>query len=262
VVTALWIIYGAAIALRMAVFTQMAISVKEGMLWGALAVLLGVCAYLKESFARKNNDNAIRGLRDQLIRLQAYGEGTASAMGRSLARMGALPETNPKGEEIVDELKEGLKELVKTLAESARPQIVPVTLSRNQNIFYVGLLGILVLVLVLVVGLAVKNIYDEFPNPLSPIQMSDLVDRLRKEHPQRLRTVRKADRKSIALAEQFRKVFESAHWVLVAPPQLPSNGAVLYRGLVIWRAPDDLQALAVSRLFHYSSLPYETSHRR
>jgi hypothetical protein len=175
--------------------------------------------------------------------------------------MGALPETNPKGEEIVDELKEGLKEFrdnVKALAESTRPQTVPVTLSRNQNIFYVGLLSILVLVLVLAAGLEVKNLYDKFPNPLSPIQMSDLTDRLRREHPQRLRIVRKADRKSIALAEQFRKVFESAHWVLVAPPQLPSNGAILYRGLVIWRAPDDLQALAVSRVFHNSSLPYET----
>jgi cyanate permease len=80
VVTALWIIYGAAIALRMAVFTQTAISWQEGVLWFALASLLSIFAYLKESFTRKNNDNAIRGLREQLIRLQAFGEGTASAM--------------------------------------------------------------------------------------------------------------------------------------------------------------------------------------
>jgi hypothetical protein len=121
VVTALWIIYGAAIALRMAVFVQTAIAWQEGLMWFAVAVALSLWAYFKESLARKTSESAIRGLREQLIKLQGFSEGTASAMGRSLARMAALPETNPKGEEIVDELKEGLKafrENAKALAES------------------------------------------------------------------------------------------------------------------------------------------------
>jgi hypothetical protein len=132
-------------------------------------------------------------------------------MGRSLTRMGALPETNPKGEEIVDELKEGLKEFrenVKALAESiSRPQTAPATLNRSQRMAVVGVGSIGVLAVVLIIGLSIKNVYDEFPNPLSPAQMSDLVVRLRKERPQRLKIIRRADQKSVALAEQVQKKF-------------------------------------------------------
>jgi hypothetical protein len=196
-----------------------------------------------------------------LIKLQGFSEGTASAMGRSLTRMGALPETTPKGEEIVDELKEGLKEFrenLKALAEStSRPQTAPVTLTRTQKIVGRALMGVLVLVLVMSIGLLVKNFAAKFPNPLSPTQISDLADRLRNEGPQKVMIVREADRKSIALAEQFRKIFESAHWVLVTPPRPPNNGAFLFRGLVVWRAPTDYQALAFSRALYISDLPYD-----
>lgn len=264
-VTAVWIIYGAAIALRMAVFTRMAVSWQEGMVWAVVAVLLGALAYFKESSARKGSELAVTGLREQLIKLQGFSEGTASAMGRSLSRIGALPETTPKGEEIVDELKEGLKEFrenIKALAEStSRPQTAPVTPTRTQKIVGSVLIGLLVLALVMLTWgllLVVKNVSDEFPNSLSPAQISDLAGRLRKEGLQKVMIVRKADPKSIALAEQFRRVFESAHWVLVTPPRPPNNGTTLLRGLVVWRAPNDYQALAFSRALYISGLPYET----
>jgi cyanate permease len=61
VVTALWIIYGAAIALRMAVFTQTAISWQEGVVWFAIAALLSIFPYLNERSARKASDVAITG---------------------------------------------------------------------------------------------------------------------------------------------------------------------------------------------------------
>jgi hypothetical protein len=191
-VTALWILYGAAIALRMAVFTQTAITWREGLLWLGAALLLGTWAYLKESAARKDSNLAITGLREQLIRLQGFSEGTASAMGRSLKRMEALPETTAKSEEVVDELREGLKELdnsAKALTESAaRPQPVPVFFT-PQVLFVLGLGA---LALVLMTGIAIKNVYDAFPNPLSPEQMSDLADRLRNEGPQKEMIVREA----------------------------------------------------------------------
>ncbi|GEM_PF-2645229 len=256
-VTALWILYGAAIALRMAAFTQTAISWQEGLVWFVAALLLSVFAYFKESFARKGSDLAITGLREQLIRLQGFSEGTASAMGRSLNRMEALPETTPKSEEIVGELREGLKELgnsAKALTETARPQPAPVVATPSVKF----VLGLGVLAVSLMIGIAIKNVYDAFPNPLSPAQMSDLADRLRNEGPQRVMIVRKTNRKSIALAEQFRRIFESAHWVLVTPPRSPSNRVTLIRGLVIWHAPTDYQAFALSRELRTSGLLYQT----
>ncbi len=256
-VTALWIIYGAAIALRMAVFTQTAISWQEGLGWFVAALLLSVFAYFKESFARKGSDLAITGLREQLIRLQGFSEGTASAMGRSLNRMEALPETTPKSEEIVGELREGLKELgdsAKALTETARPQPAPVFLTPPVMV----VLGMGILAAILIIGITIKNAYDAFPNPLSPAQMSDLADRLRNEGPQRVMIVRKANPKSIALAEQFKEIFESAHWVLVTPPRSPSNRAILIRGLIIFHAPTDDRAFALSRELRTSGLLYQT----
>jgi hypothetical protein len=111
---------------------------------------------------------------------------------------------------------------------------------------------------VIIIALTVENVSAQFPNPLSPAQIADLADRLRSESPQRVMIVRKADRKSIAIAEQFREIFESAHWVLVTPPRPPSSGIILLRGLAVWRAPSDYQALAFSRALHLSGLPYET----
>jgi hypothetical protein len=257
VVTALWIIYGAAIALRMAVFTQTAISWQEGLGWFVAALLLSVFAYFKESFARKGSDLAITGLREQLIRLQGFSEGTASAMGRSLNRMEALPDTTPKSEEIVGELREGLKELgnsAKALTETARPQ--PASVSTPPSVKFVLGLGVLAVSLIIVI--VIKNAYDAFPDPLSPAQMSDLADRLRNEGPQHVMIVRTENRKSIALAEQFREIFESAHWVLVTPPRSPSSRANLMRGLVIWHAPSDDRAFALSRELRTSGLLYQT----
>lgn len=256
VVTALWIIYGAAIALRMAVFTQTAISWQEGLGWFVTALLLSVFAYFKESLARKGSDLAITGLREQLIRLQGFSEGTASAMGRSLNRMEALPDTTPKSEEIVGELREGLKELgnsAKALTETARPQPAPATTLPVKFV-----LGLGVLAVSLIIILVIKNAYDAFPDPLSPAQMSDLADRLRNEGPQRVMIVRTQNRKSIALAEQFREIFESAHWVLVTSPRSPSSRVNLMRGLVIWHAPTDDRAFALSRELRTSGLLYQT----
>jgi hypothetical protein len=134
-----------------------------------------------------------------------------------------------------------------------------VTLTRKERITVVGLLSVGILAVVLLIGLRIKNVYDEFPNPLSPAQMSDLADRLRNEgRPQRIIIVRKEDRKSIALAEQFGQIVESAHWVLVMPPRPPRNGVILPRGLPVWRAPTDYQALALSRALIFADLPYET----
>ena len=93
----------------------------------------------------------------------------------------------------------------------------------------------------------IKNAYNRFPDPLSPTQMSALADRLRDEGPQKVMIVRKDDRQSIALADQFREIFESAHWVLITPPRPPNNGVILFRGLVIWRAPSDYQPLDAAR---------------
>ena len=264
-VTALWIIYGAAIALRMAVFTHTAISWQEGLLWFGAALLLSALAYLKESSARKAGDLAMTGLREQLIRLQGFSEGTASAMGRSLNRMEALPETTPKSEEIVSELREGLRDLregAKALTEAtARPQPIPATATRTQQTIGYGILVVLVFALVLAVGLTIKNTYDLFPNPLSPLQMSDLANRLQKENPQNVIIVRTADRQSIALAEQFRQIFESAHWALVTPPRSPSKNTTLIRGIVVWHAPTDYQAFVFSRALHASvpDFPYQTA---
>jgi hypothetical protein len=262
VVTALWIIYGAAIALRMAVFTQTAISWQEGLLWFVAAVLLSALAYFKESSDRKGSNLAITGLREQLIKLQGFSEGTASAMGRSLNRMEQLPETTPKSEEIVSELRDGLKELrdsARALTEStARPQTAPVTLTRLQSMFLRGFVSVGIVTAVLIVVLTIKTTYLEFPNPLSPAQMSDLADRLRADGPQKVMIVRTADHKSVALAEQFKQIFDSAHWVLVTPPRLPHSGAHLFRGLVVWRSPADYQPLSFSRALYISNLPYET----
>lgn len=244
-------------------FTQTALSWQEGLVWFVAAILLSVLALFRESAARRGSDRAITGLREQLIKLQGFSEGTASAMGRSLTRMEALPETTPKGEEIVRELREGLRELregAKALTEStARSQPVPVAITPLQRRIGYGILIILIATLVLIIGLIIKNTYDLFPDPLSPAEMSDLTDRLRKEKPQKVMIVRTADRQSIALAEQFRQLFESAHWALVEPPRSPSKNTTLIRGLVVWHAPADYQAFVFSRALHASArdCPYQ-----
>jgi hypothetical protein len=264
-VTALWIIYGAAIALRMAMFTQTAISWQEGLVWFAAAILLSVLAFFRESAVRRGSDRAITGLREQLIKLQGFSEGTASAMGRSLTRMEELPGTTPKSEEIVSELREGLREFregAKALTESTtRSQPVPVAITPAQRRIGYGILVVLISALVLAIGLTIKNAYDLFPDPLSPAEMSDLTDRLRKENPQKVMIVRTADRQSIALAEQLRQIFESAHWALVEPPRSPSKSTILIRGVVVWHAPADYQAFVFSRALHASArdFPYQVA---
>jgi hypothetical protein len=259
VVTPLWISYGAVIALRMAMFPQP--TKEECLVWLAAAAMLGIFAYFKESSTRKVSDLEIRGLNEKLSKMQGFMEGSTSAMGNTISRIGTLPETSLKGEEIVKELKAELKELrenVKALDETTFRRPVPVPLSRARTILIKALMGLLALLLMMFLWFGLKSTYDQFPDPMSPAQISDLTDRLRKERPQRLKIIRQADRKSVALAEQFRKIFESAHWLLVTPPQPPNNGLTLLRGLVVWRAPDDLQALAFSRVLHNCGLPYET----
>lgn len=112
---------------------------------------------------------------------------------------------------------------------------------------------------VMLAALQMENIYDQFPNPLSSTQMSALVNQLRDDPggPQRVEIVRKEDPQSVELAEQFRQIFESAHWVLVSPPRPPTHGVILLRGLTIWHAPTDVQAFAFSRVLHDSGVPYQ-----
>lgn len=177
-------------------------------------------------------------------------------MGRSLNRMEALPDTSPKSEEIVGELREGLKELgnsAKALTETARPQPAPAPTLPVKIVLGLGFLAV-----GLIIILVIKNAYDAFPDPLSPTQMSDLADRLRNEGPRQVMIVRTQNRKSIALAEQFKEIFESAHWVLVTPPRSPSSHVNLMRGLVIWHAPNDDRAFALSRELRTSGLLYQT----
>jgi hypothetical protein len=184
----------------------------------------------------------------------------SEAIARLLARMEALPETTLKDAEIVGEVREGLKGIrdsEKMFAETiSQPHTAPVPLARIRSIVLVLCVALLAAAMILV--LTIKNIYDEFPGPLSPAQMSDLSNRLRAEDHQKVMIVRKADRQSIALAEQFREIFESAHWVLVTPPRPPNNGAILQRGIVVWHAPTDYQAFALSRALYISGLPYLT----
>lgn len=107
-------------------------------------------------------------------------------------------------------------------------------------------------------GLVIKSAYDLFPDPLTPGQMSALSERLRSEDPQRVEIVRKDDARCIALAEQFQKVFESAHWILVTPPRSPNRGVILGRGLIIWHGDDNIHAFVLSRALHDSGITPQT----
>lgn len=136
-------------------------------------------------------------------------------------------------------------------APAAKAQTVRVPFS------IISLLTIAIVIAVTIIALTAKRVYDQFPNPLSPAQMSDLADRLRNESPQKVMIVRKGDWRSVALAEQFRKILESAHWVLVMPPRSPSSGVVLIRGLAVWHAPTDSQTFVFSRALRALGLPYQ-----
>jgi hypothetical protein len=121
-----------------------------------------------------------------------------------------------------------------------------------------GLLVVLICLLAMYFVLVAKNVYDQFPNPLTPLQISDLASQLRNEgSPQRVEIVREEDPKSIALAEQFTQIFESAHWIIERPPRAPSSGVTLIRGLVIWHAPTDELAFVFTRSLHDFGFPYQ-----
>lgn len=186
----------------------------------------------------------------------------SEAIARLLARMEALPETTLKDAEIVGEVREGLKGIrdsEKMFAESvSQPHPAPVPLGRTPAIVLISVVCVTLFAVAMLLVLAIKNTYDAFPGPLSPAQISDLSARLRAEDHQKVMILRKADRQSIALAEQFREIFESAHWVLVTPPRPPNNGGILPRGIVVWHAPTDYQAFALSRALYISGVPYLT----
>jgi hypothetical protein len=181
------------------------------------------------------------------------------AIARLLTRMEALPEATLKDAEIVGEVREGLKGIrdsEKMFADSvSQPQAAPPTLNRRIAALINVLVSLLVLGVALIIVSGIETTYDQFPNPLSQTQMSDLIERLRAEGPQTVMIVRKVDPHSVALAEQFRKIFESAHWVLITPPRPPNKGVTLVRGLVVLHAPTDYRAFALSRALYISGLP-------
>lgn len=122
-----------------------------------------------------------------------------------------------------------------------------------------SLMMILFVLLVMFSALEIKHYYDQFPNPLTQKQISDLAYRMQKQSGQAhmVDIVRTEDPKSMALAEQFRQVFESAHWGLVIPPHAPSSGVSLIRGIVIWHAPTDELAFVFTRSLHDFGFPYQ-----
>lgn len=109
-----------------------------------------------------------------------------------------------------------LNDSEKGVAESApQSSTAMVTL-----VFWRVLAGLLVVLIVLFVGQlgeTIKIAYDQFPNPLTSTQILDLAERMQKQGggPHMVDIVRTQDPESMALAEQFRQVFESAHWALV-----------------------------------------------
>jgi hypothetical protein len=186
----------------------------------------------------------------------------SQAIERLLTRIGALPENTLKDADIVGEVREGLEAMRDSemlfAASVIQSEIEPAPLSRTTSAILIVVISVLFFVIASLVGLIIKSAYDLFPDPLTANQMSALVERLRSEGPQRVQIIRKDDSRCIALAEQLKRVFESAHWVLVMPPQSPNRGVTLARGLIIWYGPDNTHAFALSRALHDSGINPQT----
>jgi len=242
---------------QLAVFFNHLPAVEQFIVVAGIALLFGLFVgwLTRQTYDRDRIDH----WRDLVDSYEKKG-GNSQAIDRLLARIGALPETTLKDADIVGEVREGLEALRDNEIQFADSvsQSEPTRINRTTGAILIIAVIVLIIVFSSFLGLVIKSAYELFPDPLTPSQMSALSDRLRSEGPQRVEIVRKDDARSIALAEQFQKVFESAHWILVTPPRSPNSGVILGRGLIIWYGADNIQAFVLSRALHDSGITPQT----
>jgi hypothetical protein len=141
-VTAFWILYGAVIALRMAVFpASKPISYLEAAAWFASACLLGVWAFLKERHEREAGNKEAADLKQQLVAGMARLEGRTDIV--ALLQLQSI--TNTVGQPALAVIEAATTKITELEKKVERLPLLEASIKRYESIFWMPLTDLAVL---------------------------------------------------------------------------------------------------------------------